>query len=121
MGKNILFVASECSPFVKTGGLADVVGALPQALNKNEQTEVRVILPLYRDIIDKWQDKLDWIASVCVSVGWRNQEANLYQLTHQGTHYYFIGNDYYFARGDVYGYYDDGERFIYFSNAVITS
>ncbi|MRH43498.1 glycogen synthase GlgA [Aquibacillus halophilus] len=119
MGKKILFVASECSPFVKTGGLADVVGSLPQVLNKNEKTDVRVILPLYQEIIEKWMDQMELVTSVLVPVGWRTQEANIYQLTHNGTHYYFIGNDYYFARRGVYGYYDDGERFVFFCHAVI--
>ncbi|MCT2534179.1 glycogen synthase GlgA [Aquibacillus koreensis] len=121
MEKNVLFVASECSPFVKTGGLADVVGSLPQVLQQEENTDVRVILPLYEEVISKWQDKLEWVSSVYVPVGWRNQEANIYQYTHQGIIYYFIGNDYYFSRKGVYGYYDDGERFVFFSRAVIES
>ncbi|WP_138417478.1 glycogen synthase GlgA [Aquibacillus sediminis] len=119
MENKVLFVASECTPFVKTGGLADVVGALPKVMNDKEKTEVRVILPLYRDIIDNWKEQLEWITSIYVPVGWRNQEASIYQLTHNGVHYYFVGNDYYFARHGVYGYYDDGERFIFFCQAVI--
>ncbi len=119
MRKKVLFVASECTPFVKTGGLADVVGSLPQALSKSDQAEVRVILPLHQEIIATWQDKLEWITTVYVHLGWRKQEASLYQLTHQGIHYYFIGNDYYFARNTIYGYYDDGERYIFFCQAVI--
>ncbi|WP_430790849.1 glycogen synthase [Virgibacillus flavescens] len=119
MGKKVLFVASECSPFVKTGGLADVVGSLPQVLNKNENTDVRVILPLYQEVIANWYNKLEWVAAVDVRVGWRNQEASIYQLKHNGVHYYFIENEYYFTRKGVYGYYDDGERFVFFSQAVI--
>ncbi|WP_404454428.1 glycogen synthase GlgA [Virgibacillus necropolis] len=119
MGKKILFVASECSPFVKTGGLADVVGSLPQVLKKNEEADVRVILPLYDEIDPSWQEQMEWVASVHVPVGWRNQEANIYQLTHQDIHYYFIDNDYYFTRKGVYGYYDDGERFVFFCQGVI--
>ncbi|MFZ3576853.1 glycogen synthase [Virgibacillus sp. DJP39] len=121
MGKKVLFVASECSPFVKTGGLADVVGSLPQVLNKNENTDVRVILPLYEEIITKWQGYLEWVTSIHVNVGWRSQEANIYELNHNGVHYYFIENDYYFTRKGVYGYYDDGERFVFFCQAVIES
>lgn len=119
MRKKVLFAASECTPFVKTGGLADVIGSLPQALNKNENTEVRVILPLYQEIIAHWQEQLEWITSIDVQVGWRNQEAHLYQLTYQGITYYFIGNDYYFARNVIYGYYDDGERYVFFCRAII--
>lgn len=119
MRKKILFAASECTPFVKTGGLADVVGSLPQALSKNGKMEVRVILPLHQKIIADWQDQLNRVTTVHVQLGWRKQEASLYQLTHQGIHYYFIGNDYYFARNTIYGYYDDGERYIFFCQAVI--
>ncbi|WP_112180565.1 glycogen synthase [Paraliobacillus zengyii] len=119
MVHDILFVASECTPFVKTGGLADVVGSLPQALNQNKNINVCVILPLYQEVIDKWQDELEEVASVFVPVGWRDQEASLYKLTHQDIVYYFIGNDYYFTRKGVYGYYDDGERFVFFCQAVI--
>ncbi|WP_226038069.1 glycogen synthase GlgA [Aquibacillus saliphilus] len=119
MGKKILFVASECSPFVKTGGLADVVGSLPQELNKNEKTDVRVILPLYQEIIANWHSQMELVTSIQVQVGWRNQEATIYQLVHQGIHYYFVGSDYYFERKGIYGYYDDGERFVFFCRAVI--
>ncbi|GGM19034.1 glycogen synthase [Paraliobacillus quinghaiensis] len=119
MQNNILFVASECTPFVKTGGLADVVGSLPQVLNQHENTEVRVVLPLYEEIIEKWHEELEQVTSFVVPVGWRNQEAILYQLSYHGVVYYFIGNDYYFSRKGTYGYYDDGERFVFFSRAVI--
>lgn len=119
MVDKILFVASECTPFVKTGGLADVVGSLPQALNQDENIEVSVVLPLYQEIIENWQDKLEQVASVFVPVGWRDQEASVYKLTHQHIVYYFIGNEYYFSRKGVYGYYDDGERFVFFCQAVI--
>lgn len=119
MKNNILFVASECTPFVKTGGLADVVGSLPQVLNQHKNMEVRVILPLYKEIIESWFDQLELIGSFLVPVGWRNQEAKLYKLTYHGVVYYFIGNDYYFSRKGTYGYYDDGERFVFFSRAVV--
>ncbi|GAE94263.1 glycogen synthase [Gracilibacillus boraciitolerans JCM 21714] len=88
-------------------------------MNKNERTDVRVILPLYAEITSKWQDQLERITSISVPVGWRNQEASIYQLTYQDIVYYFIGNDYYFGRRGVYGYYDDGERFVFFCRAVI--
>lgn len=104
---------------MKTGGLADVVGSLPQALNQNENIKVSVILPLYQEVIEQWQDELEQVGSIFVPVGWRDQEASLYKLTHQNIVYYFIGNDYYFTRKGVYGYYDDGERFVFFCQAVI--
>ncbi|KAB8138537.1 glycogen synthase [Gracilibacillus oryzae] len=121
MKKNILFVASECTPFVKTGGLADVIGALPGALNQADSVDTRVILPLYQSIYPHWYDQMRKVASFDVLVGWRKQPTTLYQFTFKQVMYYFIENDYYFARDDVYGYDDDGERFVYFSEAVIAS
>ncbi len=117
--KNVLFVASECTPFVKTGGLADVIGSLPQALKTNENIDVRVILPLYDEIAEEWQAQMAYYTSVNVTFGWRNQEVRIYTLTHQNIVYYFIENAYYFTRKGIYGYYDDGERFVFFSHAVI--
>lgn len=115
---NILFVASECTPFVKTGGLADVIGSLPQAL-KEEGHDVRVILPLYDEIPEIYHSQMKHVTSFNVDLGWRTQEARIYTLTHNQIIYYFISNDYYFTRKGIYGYYDDGERFIYFAHAVI--
>ncbi|MBS4217666.1 glycogen synthase GlgA [Bacillus sp. FJAT-49711] len=117
--KNVLFVASECTPFIKTGGLADVVGSLPQALKENEQIDVQVILPLYDEISEKWKSQMHLFASIDVPLGWRNQEASIYKLIYNKITYYFISNDFYFTRKGVYGYYDDGERFVFFSRAVI--
>lgn len=116
---NVLFVASECTPFVKTGGLADVIGSLPQALQTNEKIDVRVILPLYDEIALEWQDKMTYYTSFNVEFGWRNQEVCIYTLTRQNIVYYFIANEYYFTRKGIYGYYDDGERYVFFSHAVI--
>ncbi|WAA11167.1 glycogen synthase [Fervidibacillus albus] len=117
--KNVMFVASECTPFIKTGGLGDVIGSLPQHLKENEGFDVRVILPLYDEIDGKWKEKMEPITSFDVRLGWRNQEAKLFQLDYHGIIYYFIANDYYFTRKGIYGYYDDGERFVFFSHAVI--
>ncbi|MDQ0255935.1 starch synthase [Evansella vedderi] len=117
--KNVLFVASECTPFIKTGGLGDVVGSLPQALKKHEKMDVRVILPMYDEIPAKWREQMTFQVSFHVPLGWRNQEASLYSLEHNDIIYYFISNDYYFTRKGVYGYYDDGERFIFFCRAVM--
>ncbi|MCE7791441.1 glycogen synthase GlgA [Salipaludibacillus sp. CUR1] len=117
--KKILFAASECTPFVKTGGLADVIGSLPQALQSEDLCEVRVVLPLYDEISSEWTEQMEKTADFQVQVGWRSQEASLYELNHEGVTYYFIGNDYYYTRKGIYGYYDDGERFVFFSRAVI--
>lgn len=116
---NILFVASECAPFIKTGGLADVVGSLPQALKQYERQDVRVMLPLYDEMDEEWKNQLEYLCSFDVQLGWRTQEAHLFTLTYNQIIYYFISNDYYFTRKGIYGYYDDGERFVFFSHAVI--
>jgi starch synthase len=117
--ERILFVASECTPFIKTGGLADVIGSLPQSLKEFEHMDVRVILPFYDEIDIQWKQKFEFCQTFDVKVGWRNQTANLFMLKHNQITYYFIANDYYFTRKGIYGYYDDGERFIFFSHAVI--
>ena len=117
--RNVLFVASECTPFIKTGGLADVIGSLPQALKANERIEVRVILPLYDEIPEEWRNQMEYLMSFNVPLGWRNSEASIYSLNYNNIIYYFVSNEYYFTRKGVYGYYDDGERFLFFSRAVI--
>ncbi|TMW71777.1 glycogen synthase GlgA [Alteribacter natronophilus] len=117
--KNVLFAASECTPFIKTGGLADVIGSLPQELNKSRKAHVKVILPFYDEMPSHWQAQMELVATINVPVGWRNQEASLYSLEHNNVEYFFVANDYYFTRKGVYGYYDDGERFVFFSRAVI--
>ncbi|MFC4737605.1 glycogen synthase GlgA [Bacillus daqingensis] len=117
--RTILFAASECTPFMKTGGLADVIGSLPRALQQERGTEVRVILPLYEEMDDKWKDQLEKVADFTVPVGWRNQPASLHRLDHDGVTHYFIRNEFYFGRQGVYGYFDDGERYVFFSRAVI--
>ncbi|MFJ7936456.1 glycogen synthase GlgA [Sporosarcina sp. NPDC096371] len=117
--RNVLFVASECTPFIKTGGLADVIGSLPQALKENERIEVRVILPLYDEIPEEWRTQMEFQMSFNVPLGWRNSEASIYSLEYNNIIYYFVSNEYYFTRKGVYGYYDDGERFLFFSRAVI--
>ena len=111
--ENILFVASECTPFIKTGGLADVIGSLPQALKENERIEVRVILPLYDEIPEEWRNQMEYHMSFNVPLGWRNQEASIYSLNYNNIIYYFVSNEYYFTRKGIYGYYDDGERFVF--------
>ncbi|WLR50330.1 glycogen synthase GlgA [Bacillus tianshenii] len=115
---NILFVVSECVPFIKSGGLADVAGALPKEL-KRLGHEVRVILPKYALISSEYTEKMKEVAEFDVQVGWRQQYAGLETLVHDNITYYFIDNEYYFKRPALYGDFDDGERFAYFSKAVL--
>lgn len=115
---NVLFVAAEVAPFIKTGGLADVAGSLPNALNKGN-TKVRVVLPLYRSIKEKYKDRLTKTTEYHIDLGWRNQYVGVYQLEHKGVLHYFLDNEYYFGRDGVYGYFDDGERFAWFSKAAV--
>lgn len=114
----VLFAVSECGPFAKSGGLADVAGSLPKEL-KNLGTDVRVILPKYGTISDEYKKEMKKIKEFTVPVGWRNQFCGIEELTHQGVTFYFIDNEYYFKRENLYGYYDDGERFAYFNRAVL--
>jgi starch synthase len=118
--KNILFVSAEVTPYVKTGGLADVVGALPQELLKFDN-EVDVILPKYSSISQKNLEGMSFITDFEVKIGWRNSFAGLWKKTVGKVNYYFIENEYYFNRGIIYGNYDDGEKFSYFNKAVLES
>ncbi|MDR1567319.1 MAG: glycogen synthase GlgA [Streptococcaceae bacterium] len=114
----ILFAASECAPFVKTGGLGDVVGALPKELVRSG-LDVRVVLPLHAKIGEKYQEKMVDLLNFEVSVGYRRQYCGIKSLDLDGVTYYFIDNMYYFNRPNIYGDYDDGERFAFFQLAVI--
>lgn len=114
----ILFVASECHPFIKTGGLGDVMGALPKALAK-DGNDVRVIIPRYRDIKDQYKNDMKYVTNFTVNVGWRNQYCGILELYIDGITYYFVDNEYYFKRDGLYGYIDDGERFAFFDRAVL--
>lgn len=116
----VLFAVSECGPFVKSGGLADVAGSLPKEL-KSFGTDVRVTLPKYGTIADDYKKEMKKINEFSVSVGWRNQYCGIEELQFQGVTYYFIDNEYYFKRDRLYGYFDDGERFSYFNRAVLES
>ena len=115
---NVLFVASEAFPFCKTGGLADVAGSLPIALAENGDN-VSVILPLYGQISQEWREKMTYRNYIYVDVAWRHQYCGLFSLEHRGVTWYFVDNEYYFRRGTLYGDYDDGERFAFFSKAVV--
>ena len=114
----LFFAASEVAPFIKTGGLADVAGSLPNALAKLGH-DVRVILPLYSAIPAMWRRQMTFLKRFHFPLSWRNAYCGLFSLEYQGLTYYFIDNEYYFKREGLYGQFDDGERFAYFSRAVV--
>ncbi|MET3699168.1 starch synthase [Bacillus oleivorans] len=115
---NVLFAASECAPFIKTGGLGDVIGALPKALQKLG-VEVSVILPKYSDLPFWYKEQMNFVTSIEVPVGWRMQYCGIETYEWEGITYYFLDNEYYFKRHGSYGFFDDGERFAFFSRAVL--
>ena len=114
----ILFAVSEAVPFAATGGLADVAGALPRALRHRQQA-CRVVMPLYDTIPHEYRERMEYVAEITVGLSWRQQKSTIFRLTEDGVIYYFIDNPYYFYRGRFYGEYDDGERFAFFSKAVL--
>ncbi|MCY7852676.1 glycogen synthase GlgA [Bacillus spizizenii] len=114
----VLFAVSECIPFVKSGGLADVAGALPKALARLGN-EVAVMLPKYSQIPERWKKRMEKTAECTVAVGWRQQYCGIEHMAEGDVNYYFIDNEYYFNRDSLYGHYDDGERFAFFSRAVL--
>jgi len=117
---NILIATSEAFPFCKTGGLADVAGSLPLALAKNKKDNISVILPLYQQVSDAWRKQMSFRGYIYVDVAWRHQYCGLFSLSYQGVTWYFVDNEQYFRRGQLYGEYDDGERFAFFSRAVVS-
>lgn len=114
---NVLIAVSEAAPFAKTGGLADVAGSLPQALCARG-IDARVILPLYGSIAEKWRENMRLLFHTEISLSWRRQYCGVFALEHDNVTWYFIDNEYYFKRDYIYGGYDDGERFAFFSRAV---
>ena len=115
---NILYAASEVAPFMKTGGLADVAGSLPKAL-RNCGADVRVIMPLYEGISDFWRSQMTFCFHTYVDLSWRHQYCGLFMLEKDGVTYYFIDNEYYFKRTPIYGFFDEAERFAFFSRAIV--
>ena len=113
----ILFVAAEAAPFVKVGGLGDVIGSLPKAL-QDENVEARVILPLYSSI-DREKYNLEYRQHIFINLGWRTVYCGIFETKIDGVKYYFIDNEQYFNRDSVYGQSDDGERFAFFSKAAL--
>ena len=124
-GKKIAIIASECQPFFASGGLGDVVGSLPKRIlkaandKKEEKNEVIVILPLYSKIAKEYRNKLVYVTQHVVTLAWRKQYCGIFKYIDKGVTYYFLDNEYYFKRSAYYGYFDDGERFAFFSKAAI--
>jgi starch synthase len=115
---NILFASSEAFPFFTSGKLGDMIGSLAVAMRRRE-VDVRVVLPLYGGMQEEWQGELQYVTNFSVPVSWRNQYCGLFELVREGVTYYFLDNEYYFKREGFYGFYDDGERFSFFSRAVL--
>ncbi len=114
----VLFATSEAYPFAMSGGLADVSGALPKALRKRF-VGARVIMPLYSTIPEELKEKMTYICNITVSVAWRRQYCGIFEAHMDGVIYYFIDNQYYFKRDGLYGFYDDAERYAFFSRAIL--
>ena len=119
--KKVLFVASECVPFIKTGGLADVVGSLPKYFNKDE-FDVRVILPKYQCMREDFKHQLQYVTHFYMELNWRQQYVGVLHLEYEGIHYYFIDNEYYFSGPRPYGnIHEDIEKFAFFSRAALSA
>ena len=118
MNTKVLFCASEVAPFAASGGLADVAGSLPVYLNE-KGCDVRVILPLYAKVNKEWRAQMRYITNFTVQLSWRNEYCGLFELQNRGVTYYFLDNERYFKRDNLYGYIDDGERFAFYSKAVL--
>ena len=119
--KKILFIGAEAMPFAATGGLGDVLGSLPVAIQEaaNGEADVRVVMPLYSAISAQWRSQMKKEAEYDLALAWRRQYCGIYSLLKDGVTYYFIDNEYYFKRDTLYGNYDDGERFAFFCKAAI--
>lgn len=119
--KKIIFAASECHPFASSGGLGDVIGSLPEALYREykREADIRVVLPLYGTMDASYRRKMTKIGEINVPLAWRNQYCGIYSLKKRGVSYYFLDNEYYFNRQMLYGHYDDGERYAFFSKAIL--
>ena len=111
----VLYVASECQPFIATGGLGDVAGSLPKEIVKLGEIDIRVVLPLYKNIKDTYINELKFIGNFTTHLAWRQEYCGIFTLEKNGVIYYFIDNERYFKREKPYGYYDDGERLSFFS------
>lgn len=114
----VLYASSEALPFAASGGLADVAGSLPQAL-KRRRVDCRVVMPLYGTVKEELRASMKFITSIMVPVSWRRQYCGVFEAKAGGVTYYLIDNEYYFKRNTLYGHYDDGERYAFFSRAVL--
>ena len=119
--KKILFVGSEVLPFAATGGLGEVLGSLPKALAARGDYDVRVMMPYYSDIGEQYKNAAKYLCNYNVGLSWRNLYCGLFELKQDNVTYYFVDNEYYFHRDGLYGFYDDGERYAFFSKAVMDS
>lgn len=117
--KKILYVSAECRPFSGKSSLAEVTQSLPRVLSRD--FDIRVVTPLYAGVGLDYYSQMEYIGKINVSLSWRVHECKVYSLTKDGVIYYFLKNDYYFGRANLYGYYDDEERFAFFARAVIES
>ena len=119
--KNVLFIASEAVPFIKTGGLADVVGALPKYFNKNE-FDVRVMIPKYTFIKEEYRNQMKYLNHFYINLAWRSQYVGVFEMEYQGVKFYLIDNEFYFGGSKPYGYiHEDIEKFAFFSQAALSA
>ncbi len=117
--KKIMFVASESQPFVASGGLGEVIGSLPKALAKNPEYDIRVVMPLYSIIPEKFKSQFEYVGNMQVSLSWRSQYCGVFKFVYEGVTFYFLDNEYYFKRSGIYGYLDEAERFAFMSKAAL--
>ena len=115
---NILFAASEAKPYAASGGLADVVGSLPKKIC-GKGHDCRIVMPLYKTIGEEMRSEMTFLKNITVDVSWRKQYCGIYTAVKNGVTYYFIDNEYYFSRDGLYGFYDDCERFVFSTRAVL--
>lgn len=117
--KKILYIAGEALPFASSGGLGDVIGSLPISLSEQKEDDIRVILPLYSQVTEKYRKKMKFLGSRTVQLSWRSQYCGIFEYKQKGVTYYFLDNEYYFKRARLYGEYDDAERFAFFCRAAM--
>jgi len=118
----VLSTVSEVVPFIATGGMGQVAGALTRAMAENDpELDIRIVSPLYAEFRSKYEPQMTFLGSTYVSLAWRSLYCGVFELALDGVKYYFIDNQEYFGRERAYGYYDDGERFAFFSQAVFAA
>lgn len=117
--KKILYVAGEALPFASSGGLGDVIGSLPASLTEESDNDIRVVMPLYSHIDEKYRSQFEYIGYDFIRLSWRTQYVGVFRYVHKGVTFYFLDNEFYFKRHALYGEYDDGERFAFFCRAAL--